>query len=71
MSISIHPVPIKLDYTILDKIPKKLSDLEMDIAIEGAYDDTELRTEVGKKVDAAFVNEAITTAITNELNGEF
>ena len=75
MSISIHTVPIqptnKLEQTILDKIPKKLSDLEMDIAIECSYDDTELKTEIDKKVDATFVNVAITNAITNELNADF
>lgn len=32
---------------------------------------TELSAEVGKKVDADFVNNAIATAITNELNATF
>lgn len=32
---------------------------------------TELSAEVGKKVDANFVNNAIATAITNELNSDF
>ena len=45
-SIAIHPIPMptnpisKLEQRLEDKIPTKLSDLEMDITIDGTYDDS-------------------------------